>query len=353
MDHATMQLDLNELVRYRKDYFVDVMKTIKSSVAAKTDCLLHTAGLMSTKASDFSIFAVNATAPLLLTFMMIPVLLRSSLFNPAVVFISSSSHLRAGRDMPFDCIQQPLDGSPPSQTSASASRMNKNATTAYAQAKLFMMLVGVALFRRLHHTGLRVKFVHPGLVDTTMLQEFFGNVQFPGRGKLLLSGEESASRVLAVCAESTSLAEESGDYSHGDGAGFFEEIRDYRELYYVGSKKSPQRCTNLLNDIDYSEECYTRFLQSIPKYVRDEIAGHMNKAAGDLDGEVQRIGTDVHRFEETKGIREMQSSYLKRAQSMRTTERLNTHELMKVYKGTLGSRSKALRALADELTFDR
>lgn len=143
------------------------------------DVVIHNAGLMSTTASPTQIFSVNVHAPFALSLFHFPSMMLSSWTHPAIVIVSSSSHLR-GEEKAFDCTKQ------------------NNPLKAYANSKLHVMMAMASFSRRyMEKSGIMLRFVHPGLVDTPMLQGYLGNNNFWGRSRLLRTPEMGARAIIS------------------------------------------------------------------------------------------------------------------------------------------------------------
>lgn len=164
------------------------------------DIIIHNAGLMKFSSSTDcmnDIYAVNCLSPLLLTCYLLPNMLSSSHASPTALFVSSSSHLRQKTYKPYKpCLSTTSidqknhkyhkNNEDPNNMNHMHNQNNHNRMTThhvYSQAKSHAMLASAALARRFNGTGFTVKWVHPGLVDTPMLQGALGHINFPGRKK--------------------------------------------------------------------------------------------------------------------------------------------------------------------------
>jgi NAD(P)-dependent dehydrogenase (short-subunit alcohol dehydrogenase family) len=158
---------------------------IKKKFGGSIDLIIHNAGLMSKRSSVSDIYTVNYISPTVLSLLLLPDLMKSQCSDPVLLFVSSSSHLR-GRNRLW---------------SLSSLCRNPNPFAvlgAYADSKLKLLLASAALRRRFKDTGLVVRSVHPGLVDTPMLRGFFGTALsvLPILRRALRSPSEGAAAVL-------------------------------------------------------------------------------------------------------------------------------------------------------------
>ena len=155
--------------------------------------IIHNAGLMSTHASVRDIHAVNCIAPFATSLLLLPELMRHNDEGASkVVFITSSSHIRS-----------PLYKKGDITTYMKDNRTGAIALTAYAISKFNLLLSTKALKARLQGTSVVISSIHPGLVDTPMLQGAFGTSKFPFRHRLFLSPKEAANAILQCLAPTT------------------------------------------------------------------------------------------------------------------------------------------------------
>ena len=256
-------LDLYRLCRYwdQHQYYT------QSQHHGLINAVIHGAGLMAPRASEEEIMHVNSYSPLALTILLLPRLISSvqqQELNPVVVFVSSSSHLRG---KPFD-------------SSSTDIRQDINSLTAYANAKLHMMLAGTALQKRLESTGILIRFVHPGIVDTPMLQSYFGRFAFWGRSKLLRSPAEGAAAVILPVL--SAINEQRLDTARADCAKDSKDstnAHDYRRLYYVDGVSSPQRCSPYLNDAEACENSFRDSIRVLPPSMRAYMSSQLRISA--------------------------------------------------------------------------
>ena len=118
-----------------------------------------------------------------------------------VVVVASEAHTRTGGGLPFDDLQ--------AESSYRRSRT-------YARSKLANILYARELSRRLEGTGVAVYVVHPGGLDTPMMQSHFrsplGKLMYsPLRRWLFISASDAAAGVLRVGLD-PSLPQPSGAY---------------------------------------------------------------------------------------------------------------------------------------------
>ncbi|XP_050343814.1 retinol dehydrogenase 11-like [Nymphalis io] len=144
-----IQLDLASFASIKK--FVD--KIFKS--VSRVDILINNAGVYTTsnnKTEDgFSIgMQVNYLGPFLLTSLLLPILRKST---PSRIVNVSSMLYQFGR-INFKDIE---------------SNRSLNAFATYCNAKLCTILMTVELHRRLQGTGVTVNCLHPGMVNTEMI----------------------------------------------------------------------------------------------------------------------------------------------------------------------------------------
>lgn len=226
--------------------------------------LIHAAGLMSKYSSDEEIYNVNAYSPFALSLILLPELLSCS--NSSIVFVTSSSHLRGtGYD------QQ--NGFATPKCTAKIEGVNKNSLVSYAESKLQLMMASTALLKRLKNADIstRILFVHPGLVDTPMVQGFFGKFPFWGRSKIFRSPLEGSASILIPLFESS----KSSSVLH-------DNIEDNRAVYFVDGRSAPTRCSPFLNDEVGCEACYTHFIQRLPPLFVTELIEKLKTASHSL-----------------------------------------------------------------------
>jgi NAD(P)-dependent dehydrogenase (short-subunit alcohol dehydrogenase family) len=247
--------------------------TIKSQHPDGLDVIIHNAGLMLPTASERDIHAVNNLSPLSLSLMLIPSLMRSKCVDPSIVFVSSSSHLRAANyvsSSKTDIISM-----------RAASGPSSKALAAYAEAKLHLLLSATALHKRFKSTGMVVKNVHPGLVDTPMLQGYFGAVQYPGRRCLLRSPREGASSVLLSVFQRRRVGGSNVGSSCADSL-TREQTDDYRYLYEVNGYPAPRKCSDFVNDDRAVEHCFRDAIRQLPGTMKRKIARDARSTAKSL-----------------------------------------------------------------------
>jgi NAD(P)-dependent dehydrogenase (short-subunit alcohol dehydrogenase family) len=124
------------------------------------DVLINNAGVYCTKrqltVDGFGMtMGVNHYAPLLLTHLLMPALLRSA--RGRIVNVSSIAHARGTIDLDDPQLTNSWDG-----------------YRAYAASKLANVLFTIELARRLRETRVTVNALHPGVVSTKLLKAGFG-----------------------------------------------------------------------------------------------------------------------------------------------------------------------------------
>lgn len=138
--------------------------------------------------------AVNHLAPFALTAHLLPLLERSA---PArIVTVSSASHRRTTID--FDDLQ--------------FSQRTYNRVTAYSQSKLANILFTEELARRLNGSAVTANCLHPGVVDTGLLQDYAGTPRILSFALKLFKATERGARTSIYLASSPDIAAVSGRY---------------------------------------------------------------------------------------------------------------------------------------------
>jgi NAD(P)-dependent dehydrogenase (short-subunit alcohol dehydrogenase family) len=234
----------------------DAAKVIIKQSKGKLDILVHNAGLMA--GSERDIHSVNFFSPVVLTLLLLPQLMSSPCYDPVIVFVSSCAHMRASH--PFD-----------NDVSLVQKKTNVGSKTeimeTYGDSKLRLVLSAAAIERRFENTGLIVRSVHPGIVETPMLQGFlgiFGTSKFPGRGKFLRSANEGASALLIAAFDRKKCSI---------------EIGDSRKSYFRDGKSSPSDCSNYINDKVACDRCFTGLLGELTPEIRKVISSQARTAA--------------------------------------------------------------------------
>lgn len=270
----------------RRPIFVLDFKNVTNLLRAKelaysgpTVMVIHNAGLMSQWASPYNIHCVNCIAPMVITLHMLPSLLHAA--HPRIVFVGSSSHLRS---MPYRSgdLKRVLDNKKQSTIKV------KSCLDAYATSKYNLMLLSTALQTRLRGCGVSIHTIHPGIVDTPMLQGFFGGLGFPGRHRLLLSPRESAWNVLLGALRAPVVADD------GQSKPSYIINRKPSVFFTARSLTSARRKEQLEGT---SELCFKELLQELPMEMRCDIAqslkafrrlqsSSMEAAAGEIDSRV-------------------------------------------------------------------
>ena len=253
------------------------------------DLLLHAAGLLEKRCSVQEIHSVNYYAPFLLSLTLLPDMLANS-HHPVVLFVGSSSHLRGSLPTSSFPPQSPI-----SRLFSLSNKPNALAViSAYADAKLRLLLAATAMDRRLESTGCIVRTAHPGLVDTPMLQGYFTNMSFPWRKHFLRSPAEGAAAVLLpaltifdVILYTPPLSTMSNSV-HGihTGLSWMQTHKDYRKSYYVNGKSAPHKCSELVNDIQVCESCYQDTIREIKcanESVRTRLISRIRQAGPIID----------------------------------------------------------------------
>ena len=117
------------------------------------DVLIHNAGLMSAKASVKDIINVNCVSPFVISLCMLQRMMLSTIKNPKILYISSSSHIRG----------QKYEKNRLSESYMKDDRISvATSLRAYADAKYCSILLSMALQRRLKGTGIQIVNIHPG-----------------------------------------------------------------------------------------------------------------------------------------------------------------------------------------------
>jgi NAD(P)-dependent dehydrogenase (short-subunit alcohol dehydrogenase family) len=233
------------------------------------DTVIQNAGLMSKTAAADEIHRVNCFSPFLATLALLPRVLRGD-NSKVLAFITSSSHLRA---------RQYIPGTTPWIPRGDGSKGGQSALSAYADSKFNIMLLSAALKRRLHTVGVEVIYIHPGLVDTDMLQGYMGKIRFPGRGRLFLSPRDAAARVLEAVSRSA-IAGATAWESRGQ----LDSNEDFRKYYYVDGRAFPSRCSAAVNNVASQEAIWSAFMGSLSTNARDKLSGELRRAAESQTG---------------------------------------------------------------------
>lgn len=139
-------------------------------------------------------FAVNHLAPFAMTGLLLDLLLRSA--PSRVITVSSASHRRTSIDI--DDLQ--------------FSRRAYNRVTAYAQSKLANILFTEELARRLDPTQVTANCLHPGVVDTGLLQDYSGTPHAFSFAMKVFKGTERGAQTSIYLASSQEVAGVSGKY---------------------------------------------------------------------------------------------------------------------------------------------
>ncbi len=266
---------------------LDRTDAIRLNNSGRVDLVIHNAGLMAKRSSVRDIHAVNYYAPVVLSLALLPDMMMTSK-NPVLMFVGSSSHLRGS---PVQPQPQPPTNHP--RLFAMSSRPNSmKVVGAYGDAKLRLLLAATALERRFEATGLHVRTAHPGLVDTPMLQGFFGSFSFPWRKQFLRPPAEGAAAVLIP---STSVFDVIF-YQPAEVDPVWKQ-RDYRREYYVNGFSAPAKCTAMVNDAAACEACLQEVMRDIrlgaDPAVRARLVSRIRDAApacglnGDLSDEIK------------------------------------------------------------------
>jgi len=244
----------------------DAAKRIRKQSAGKLDILIHNAGLMA--GSERDIHSVNFFSPVLLTLLLLPQLMSSPCFDPVVVFVSSCAHMRASHPYSSDLSNTPSLTVPMATNVGSKPFIMKT----YGDSKLKLVLVAAAIERRFEHTGLIVRSVHPGIVETPMLQGFlgiFGTSKFPGRAKLLRSSKEGASALLLAA------------FGRRQSSIDIEPKRDSdsRNSYFRDGRSAPSDCSSFINDKEACDRCFLDLLGELTPEARKVISSQARTAA--------------------------------------------------------------------------
>ncbi|KAJ1427720.1 hypothetical protein B484DRAFT_450194 [Ochromonadaceae sp. CCMP2298] len=228
------------------------LSALKHMPEGGIDVVIHNAGLMSSTATVRDVHQVNCLAPFLSTLFLLPPLLNSS--KPKIVVVSSSSHLRG----------RPYQAGDLKAYMADPRRSAKTSLAAYAASKYNIMLLSVALKNRLRGCGVVLSTIHPGLVDTPMLQGFCG-MGFPGRGRVFLSPRRGAMNVLVGACQPEAAAPV--DYLvNGKSAPFF-----------TARSLIPRRGEERLRQV--AEQCFRECLSECPASVRVDLIDVLAQAA--------------------------------------------------------------------------
>jgi len=219
------------------------------------DIMIHNAGLMSGFSTVHDIHCVNCIAPLVTTLFLLPNVLQAQ--TPQIIVVSSSSHLRSHTYKDGDMRKYMKDRSISFKTSLQA----------YAVSKYNIMLLTAALKQRLDGCQCKILTVHPGLVDTPMLQGAMGKSGFPGRNYLFLHPFEGAMKVLQASAAAAAAVTDT-------------PAADANVDYYVNGKLAPWYTARGLrygnsvqkNDIlSKANSCFKDCLLEVPDSVRREL----------------------------------------------------------------------------------
>jgi NAD(P)-dependent dehydrogenase (short-subunit alcohol dehydrogenase family) len=275
MQYLTVDLAIGKTNNGLKTLFSEILETarcVTRQSKGSLDILIHNAGLMGGSQRD--IYAVNFYSPMVLTLLLLPQLLSSQCYDPVLVFVSSSSHLRGTIHH-----SSKVEGEGEShQPLLSMSNSESNSMRHYAGSKLRLILAATAMQRRLEGTGLIIRSVHPGIVDTPMLQGMLGSLQFPGRAKILRNGLEGASAVLLAAFD----REKKQSIQITESAASERDASDSRKSYFVNGKSCLEVCSNYVNNKDSCENCYLSFLKEMTPELRMEIASRARSASNNL-----------------------------------------------------------------------
>lgn len=177
------------------------------------DVLINNAGIsavqkrMETSDGHELTFGVNYLGHFYLTTQLFPLLLRGS--DPRIVFLSSVVH-KQGR-MHFDDLEL---------------SKNYDASEAYAQSKLAMLLFALELHHRCQEQGLNIKVipVHPGASQTHIFDKgphisgsYFHPVAFLKRMMLKTLGQDASKGALPILFAASSIEARSGIYYGPNG----------------------------------------------------------------------------------------------------------------------------------------
>lgn len=139
-------------------------------------------------------FAVNHLAPFAMTGQLLPILKRSA---PArIITVSSSAHRRTEidfEDLHFE-------------------RRKYGKITAYAQSKLANILFTQELARKLETTPVTANCLHPGVIDTGLLQDYSGLPRTLGFVTKVFKGTERGARTSIYLATDPEVGAVSGEY---------------------------------------------------------------------------------------------------------------------------------------------
>lgn len=181
------------------------LKSIRAACETMTDRFDSLHGLINnaaviTQKREVSVdgfelqFAVNHIAPFALTCLLLELIQRSA---PArIVTVSSASHRRTQID--FDDLQ--------------FSRRTYNRVTAYSQSKLANILFTQELARRLDPAQVTANCLHPGVVDTGLLQDYSGTPRALGFALKVFKGTERGAQTSIYLATSPEVEGVSGQY---------------------------------------------------------------------------------------------------------------------------------------------
>jgi len=129
----------------------------------------------------------------------------------------------------------------------------------YSKSKLCLMLSGEVLRKRIRNARVGIYDVHPGLVDTKMLQKFFGNHRFPFRNKFLRSPNEAARDIVQL------ICSESDEVPH--------------KPYFVNGLHCPERASDNAYREQDAELCYEDMLSLVPREIRLNLLETYEKLA--------------------------------------------------------------------------
>jgi len=257
----------------------NLLRAKELAFSGPTDMVIHNAGLMSQWASPYNIHCVNCIAPMIITLHMLPSLFHAP--HPRIVFVGSSSHLRSKPYRSGD-IKRVLDDRKQSTIKV------KSCLDAYATSKYNLMLLSTALQTRLQGCDVSIHTIHPGIVDTPMLQGFFGGLVFPGRHRLLLSPRESAWNVLLGALRAPVITDD------GHCKPSYVINRKPNVFFTARSLTTARRKEQLEGT---SELCFKELLQELPIEMRCDVvqslksfrrlhSSSMKAAASEIDSRV-------------------------------------------------------------------
>jgi len=171
---------------------------------AKVDCLINCAAVKSPperKTADGHEFhiGVNYLAPLLLTWLLQPLLKRATPGPARVVCVSCSQYTRAGLDLETVFKECAVF----------------NPETEYARSKLCLVLASKELAHRLESARINVYLADPGLCHTNLSRHIRSGLISSLQnliGKLCLPSPSSGAQTVVFCALEKSLEEQTGLY---------------------------------------------------------------------------------------------------------------------------------------------